>query len=99
MERTTWQFRGVGTDIEAFVLAADYEVARELFQGHLRVHGGDPDTLLYRELSLEHLEQPERSSVERALGLKRDGVVTQDSIRGWVFITPVGSDEPERLPK
>lgn len=90
MARSIWQFRGVGTEIEAFVLAADYERARELFQKHLRLHGGDPDTLLFRELEMHHLEKDAAVAVQEGLAVERDGLVTHDDMRGWVFITPLG---------
>mgnify|MGYP001089099198 CR=1 FL=1 len=32
-------------EIEAFVLASDYDQASELFEQHLRAHGGDPDAI------------------------------------------------------
>lgn len=91
--RSIFQFRGVGTEIEAIVVAADYERARELFQAHLRVHGGDPDTLLFRELGLEHLADEAAAAVRHALGVGRDGLVIHDDIRGWQFTTPLG-DRP-----
>lgn len=90
MERIIWQFRGVGTDIEAFVLAESYDEARELFQAHLRLNGGDPDTLLFRELGLEHMGEEQAAAVRAALGIGPDGLVTHDDVRGWVFITPLG---------
>lgn len=90
MARNIWQFRGVGTEIEAFVLAEDYDSASEVFQNHLRVHGGDPDTLLFRELDLHHLDDDAAVVVRGALGIERDGMVSHDDIRGWVFITSLG---------
>jgi hypothetical protein len=90
MGRSIWQFRGVGTDIEAFVLAGDYEAARELFQAHLRVNGGDPDTLLFRELQFQHLEDEAAPAVVEALAIDRYGLVVNDEARGWLFITPLG---------
>jgi hypothetical protein len=95
MARTIWQFRGVGTEIEAFVLAGDYEPARELFQAHLRVHGGDPDTLLFRELEFQHLEEDAEVAVREALAIKRDGLVIHDEVRGWLFVTPLGDRSSE----
>jgi hypothetical protein len=90
MERTIWQFRGVGTEIEAFVLANDYDTACELFQDHLRLNGGDPDTLMFRQLGFDHLETDHAAAVVEALAVSRDGLVTHDETRGWVFITPLG---------
>jgi hypothetical protein len=90
MARTIWQFHGVGTAIEAFVLAGDYERARELFQAHLRVNGGDPDTLLFRELEMHHLENDAAVAVREGLAIERGGLVIHDEVRGWLFITPLG---------
>lgn len=95
MARSIWQFRGVGTEIEAFVLAGDYEAARELFQPHLRANGGDPDTLLFRELEFQHLYDDAAPVVVEALAIDRDGIVTHDDIRGWLFITPLGARSGE----
>jgi hypothetical protein len=78
------------TPIEALVLASDYDRASELFQQHLRAHGGDPDALLYRELDLKHLEDAARKAVEEALGLARDGLVVCDAADQWVFVMPLG---------
>jgi len=78
--------------IEAYVLAPDFDRARELFQRHLQVHGGDPDTLLYRELVLEHLGEDDGAAVSEAMGLNRQGLLVRDDIRGWVFVTPLGNE-------
>jgi hypothetical protein len=83
------------TPIEAFVLAADYGRARELFQRHLHAHGGDPDTLLYRELTLEHLDEPEFGCVSVALDVRQEGLVASDALGRWVFIMPVGMDSAD----
>jgi len=90
MERTVWQFRGVGTEIEALMLAGDYDRARELFQAHLRLSGGDPDSLLFRGLEMHHLEEHAEVAVREALTIDRDGMVTYDDTRGWLFTTPLG---------
>jgi hypothetical protein len=95
MERSIWQFRGVGTEIEAFLLCGEYEPACELFQAHLRVHGGDPDTLLFREVGLEHLDDDAAVMVREALAIQRDGLVTHDDTRGWLFTTPLGDRSSE----
>jgi len=78
------------TPIEAFVLAADCDRATELFEAHLKAHGGDPDTLLFRERSLADLVQPGRSAIRSALAIKREGLVSCDAVGRWVFITPLG---------
>jgi hypothetical protein len=95
MPRSIWQFRGVGTEIEAFVLADDYDPACELFQAHLRVHDGDPDTLLFRQLEMDHLDSDAAVVVREALVMERDGLVAHDEKRGWVFITPLGDRSSE----
>jgi len=80
------------TPIEAFVLAPDYDRASALFQEHLRAHGGDPDTLLWRELRLEHLEHDDEAAVREAVELAREGLVTCDAAGRWSFLTPLGPD-------
>lgn len=77
------------TPIEALVLATDYDRASEMFEQHLRAHGGDPVALLYRELDLKHLEDAARKAVEEALGLAREGLVICDAVDHWAFVTPL----------
>lgn len=78
------------TPIEALVLATDYDRASEMFEQHLRAHGGDPDALLFRELDLKHLASAARKAVQEALGLARGGLVICDAADHWVFVTPLG---------
>lgn len=78
------------TPIEAFVLASDYERAAEMFRLHLRAHGGDPDTLLYRQWPLEDLGEPEQRVVSEALAIDREGLLTCDAKNRWVFLIPLG---------
>ena len=82
------------TPIEAFVLASDYDRAAAMFKLHLLAHGGDPDTLLYRQWSLDDLGEPEQSNVREALALDREGLLTWDEEGRWVFVTRLG-DEPK----
>ncbi|MCH8615907.1 hypothetical protein LZ016_07315 [Sphingomonas sp. SM33] len=77
------------TPIEAFVLAADFDRASELFGLHLQAHGGDRDSLLYREWSIDALPNPGQSVVREALELHREGLLTSDAVGRWVFITPL----------
>lgn len=86
------------TPIEAFVLAADYDRASELFEGHLRAHGGDPDAVLYREVELVHLDEPANDAVYEALDIGWEGLVTCDAVGRWAFTTPLGGrkEPPER---
>ena len=78
------------TPIEALVLATDYDRASEMFEQHLRAHGGDPDALMFRELDLKHLESAARKAVQEALGLAREGLVICDAADQWVFVMPLG---------
>lgn len=78
------------TPIEAFVLAPDLERAEELFDLHLRMHGGDPDTIMWRQWLLDDLSGLEQSKVGEALALDREGLLICDRNERWVFITPVG---------
>lgn len=82
------------TPIEAFVLATDSERAAELFGMHLQAHGGDPDTLLWREWPVDDLGDPPRNIVQEVWGLHREGLLTCDAEDRWVFITPVGDRIP-----
>ena len=88
------------TPIEAFVLAPDYDRGSALFAQHLRAHGGDPDAVLYREVELQHLDEPANDAVYEALGLGREGLVTCDAHGQWVFVLPLGDHhlEPEGEP-
>jgi hypothetical protein len=78
------------TPIEAFVLASDYDRASEMFRLHLLAHGGDPDTLLYRQWPLDYLGKLEQSNVREALALHREGLLTWDLEGRWIFATPLG---------
>jgi hypothetical protein len=92
-----YQYRDM-TDIEAFVLASEQERAAELFERHLRAHGGDPDALMFRELQEAHLNGPERSAVLQALDFDHEGLVSSDAGGQWVFLVPLAvgeqADEP-----
>jgi hypothetical protein len=85
-----FQMRDLG-EIEAFVLAVDYDRASELFEDHLRAHGGDPDAVLYREVELQHVEEPGNDAVCEALELDREGLVTCDANGQWAFVAPLGA--------
>ena len=87
-----FQFRDP-TPIEAYVLAPDYDRASEIFRFHLQAHGGDPDTLLWREWRLEGLDEPEQSRVREAFELSREGLLISDAVGLWVFVTPLGDRE------
>lgn len=77
-------------EIEAFVLASDYDRASALFEQHLRAHGGDPDAVLYRELELQHLDEPANDALYEALELDREGLVTCDAHGQWAFVAHLG---------
>lgn len=79
------------TPIEALILATDYDRASEMFEQHLRAHGGDPDALMFRELDLKHLESAARKAVQEALGLAREGLVICDAADQWIFVMPLGN--------
>ena len=87
-----FQMRDLG-GIEAFVLAVDYDRASAIFEGHLLAHGGDPDAVLYREVELQHLDEPANDPVYEALDLDREGLVTCDASGLWCFVTAVGNRE------
>lgn len=77
-------------EIEAFVLAVDYDRASVLFENHLRAYGGDPDAILYREVELQHLAEPANDAVYEALELECEGLVTCDAKGQWAFVAPLG---------
>lgn len=78
------------TPIEALVLAGNYDRAAAIFEQHLLAHGGDPDAVLYREVELQHLDEPANDAVYEALDLGREGLVSCDASGVWSFVTPVG---------
>lgn len=78
------------TPIEAFVLATDEHGATERFKEYVIANGGDPDSLLWRELTREHLEDDFQSAVREAMEMNREGLVIRDEMDRWVFITPLG---------
>lgn len=78
-------------EIEAFVLASDYERASALFEQHVRAHGGDPDAVMYREVGLEHLDAPANAAVLEALDLGREGLVSCKADGCWFCVLPLGA--------
>lgn len=89
-----FQMKGL-TSIEAFVLASDYDRASELFEWHLRAHGRGPGVTLYREVALQHLDEPANDAVHKALDIGWEGLVTCDPNGRWAFVTPLGSNPPD----
>ena len=85
-----FQFRDP-TPIEALVLALDQDDATELFEEYVLAHGGDPDTLLWRELDLEHLEDHALAGVRDAMKLNREGLVVFQGEDRMVFVISVGN--------
>lgn len=85
-----FQFRDP-TPIEALVLACNEEDATELFQAYVIEQHGDPDTLLWRELTLDHLESDVVAGVRDALKLDRAGVLHGQGEHQLVFVIPVGN--------
>ena len=84
-----FEFRDLG-EIEAFVLAADQDDATVLFEEHVLSHGGDPDSCLWREWSMDNFGEPEQSVVREAMGLGRQGLLACDAGGRWAFTTPIG---------
>ena len=82
-------------EIEAFVLASDYDRASDLFEHHLRANGGDPDAVLYREVELQHLDEPANDAVYEALELDREGLVTCDAHGQWEFVAALGARQKQ----
>ena len=76
------------TPIEAFVLAPDQNRAIEIFKMHVAAHGGDPDSLLFRQWQLQDIGEPERCVVMEALALDREGLLSSDVGGRWAFVTP-----------
>jgi hypothetical protein len=83
-----FQMRDLG-EIEAFVLAVDYDRASAIFEGHLLAHGGDPDAVLYREVELQDLEWAANDAVYEALDFDREGLVTCDAHDHWSLLIPL----------
>ena len=88
-----FQFRDP-TPIEALVLAPDQDDATELFEEYVLAQGGDPDTLLWRELDLDHLEDHALTGVRDAMKLNREGLVVCQGEDRLVFVIPIGSGRP-----
>lgn len=90
-----FEFRDT-TPIEALVIAEDQEAATGIFQRYLRAHDGDPDTLLWRQLQLDHLTDEAGVAVREALGLARAGLISCDALGNWAFVIPLGEPlEPD----
>ena len=78
------------TPIEAFVLARDFERAEEMFDRHLRAHGGDPDMIMWRQWTLRTMAEPEKLHVREARALKRERLLIRHADERWVFVDPIG---------
>jgi hypothetical protein len=87
-----FEFRDVGPSdaIEALVIATNEEAATAIFQKYLRAHGGDPDTLLWRQLQFELLTEEAGVAVQEALELGRQGLVICDAHGQWIVVVPLG---------
>lgn len=93
-----FEFQDVAaTPIHAFVLAVDIDRANELFTIHLQEHGGDPDSLIFRELTLDHLQDAASAAIRQALDFGVDGLVLYGEQDRWFFVTPLGS-AADRIP-
>ena len=87
-----FQFRDP-TPIEAYVLAPDADDATELFEEYVLRRSGDPDTLLFRGIRLDYLEDDAAAAaaVQEALGVGRKGLVVNESEGVWTLIVPLGA--------
>ncbi|GAA4756818.1 hypothetical protein GCM10023264_25790 [Sphingomonas daechungensis] len=83
------EMRDLGT-VEAFVLAADVDRASEIFEHYLWVVGGDPDTIMLRELELQQLNEPANDAVYEALEFGCEGLVLRDPDGEWGFVSAEG---------
>ena len=77
------------TPIEAFVIAKDVDRALAMFSLHLKAHGGDPDTVLWRERDLDDLGEAQQLALEEAETIHREGLVIVDGSGRWVFLVPL----------
>lgn len=84
-----FEFRDLA-ETAAFVLAAECERATAIFQLYLLAHGGDPDSLMWRDRNVDDLDQAEQSAVTDAIEINREGLVICDTAGRWAFVTPVG---------
>ena len=84
-----FEFRDLA-DTQAFVIAPESERATVIFQLYLLAHGGDPDSLMWRDRDSDDLEAAERSAIADAMETGREGLVACDTAGRWVFITPLG---------
>jgi hypothetical protein len=87
------------TPIEAFVLAADQNRASALFEKHLQIHGGDPDATLFREVGMEHIDEPANDAVYEALDFDCEGLVSCDANGNWTFSIPLDARSCEPSPE
>jgi hypothetical protein len=80
-----FEFRDT-SDISALVLAVDHDNATEIFEAYVFAEGGDPDSLLWRELVITDLQDDASSAVQDAMQLDREGLVICQAADRWVFI-------------
>jgi hypothetical protein len=91
-----FEFRDT-SEISAVVLAENYDDATEIFEEYVLSEGGDPDSLLWREIAIGNLQDEASSAVSDAMNLNREGLVICQAEDRWVFIAPLdhrGSPEP-----
>jgi hypothetical protein len=84
-------------DLEAHIFAWTRRRAAELFLIYLLSNGGDANGFMWRELELEHLDEPDCTRLREALALEIEGVATRDRQRGWIPVPLVVQehlDEP-----
>jgi hypothetical protein len=84
-----FDFRDTG-GLSAVVLAADPDDATEIFEEYVFAEGGDPDSLLWREITIADLQDDPLLAVFRnAMQLDRQGLVVRQAEDRWVFIIPL----------
>lgn len=82
------------TTIRACVLAANRADATRLFKDHVLAKGGNPDDLLWRGITLDHLKDAAQSAIREAMDLNREGLIISVGVDRLVFETPVGNRTP-----
>jgi hypothetical protein len=85
-----FEFRDTA-ELSALVLAADHDDATEMFEEYTLAEGGDPDGLLWREISLRDLMPEAQSAVHDAMRLKREGLVIFQAEGRWLFLAVLDS--------
>jgi hypothetical protein len=75
-------------DFDARIFAPTPDRASELFLVHLIMNGKIDYQMIWRELGIDQLEEPDRSQVRNALAIGVEGIAFRNPDGAWVPVPP-----------